>query len=47
MDIVFAEEDDVLEDALFSHTFGKKAFLCVISKKAMPTLLCVGLLLSS
>ena len=46
-DIVCAEEDGELEDVLFFHTFGKRAFLCAISKKAMPTLLCVGLLLSS
>ena len=46
-DIVYVEEGDVLEDALFFHIFGKKAFLYAISKTAMPTLLCVGLLLSS
>ena len=46
-DIVFAEEGDVLADALFFHTFGKKAFLYAISKTTMPTLFCVGLLLSS
>ena len=45
-DIVYVEEDDVLEDVLFSHTFGKKAFLYAISKKVKPTLLRVGLLMS-
>ena len=46
-DKVCAEEDDGLGGALFFHTFGKKAFLYAISKTAMPTLLCVGFLLSS
>ena len=46
-DIVYVEEGGELEDVLFFHTFGKKAFLYAISKTAMPTLLCVGLLLSS
>ena len=45
-DIVYVEEDGVLGDVLFFHTFGKKAFLYAISKKVKPTLLCVGLLLS-
>ena len=45
-DIVYVEEDDVLEDALFSHTFDKKEFLYAISMKVKPTLFCVGLLLS-
>ena len=46
-DTVYAEEDGELEDVLFFHTFGKKEFLCATSKTAMPTLLCVGPLLSS
>ena len=46
-DKVCAEEDDGLGDALFFHTFGKKAFLYAISKTAMPTLLWVWFLLSS
>ena len=29
-DIVYVEEDDVLGDVLFFHTFGKKAFLYAI-----------------
>lgn len=46
-DIVYVEEDDVLADALFFHIFDKKEFLYAISKKVKPTLLRVGLLLSS
>ena len=46
-DIVYVEEDDVLADALFFRIFDNKAFLYAISKKVKPTLLRVGLLLSS